>query len=73
MARTAKSISMIKQILRLHRLGYGIKTISRDLGISKNTVKRYLQQAQEAGLTPEVLTSRDNESLEEILRKERRL
>lgn len=70
MAGTTKSISMIKQILRLYGLGYGIKTISRDLGISKNTVKRYLQQVQEAGLTPEVLTSRDNESLEGILRKE---
>lgn len=33
MAGTPKSISMIKQILHLQGLGYGIKTISRELGI----------------------------------------
>lgn len=33
---------MIKQIYRLHRQNKGKKTISRELGISKNTVKKYL-------------------------------
>ena len=67
MAGTPKSISMIKQIVQLHGLGYGIKTISRDLGISKNTVKRYLRQAESKGLPPEAITSHSNESLEHIL------
>ena len=61
---------MVKQILHLHGLGYGIKTISRDLGISKNTVKRYLGQAQAKGLTPEMISCRDNESLEHIMLRE---
>lgn len=67
MAGTPKSISMVKQILHLHGLGYGIKTISRDLGISKNTVRRYLRQAGSKGLPPEAITSHSNESLEHIL------
>lgn len=65
MAGTPKSISMIKQILHLHTQGYGIKTISRNLGISKNTVKRYLKQAETKGLPPEFITSHSNESLEQ--------
>ena len=67
MAGTPKSISMVKQILHLHGLGYGIKTISRELGISKNTVRRYLGQAREKGITPESVSTRSNESLERIL------
>ena len=67
MAGTPKSISMIKQILHLQGLGYGIKTISRELRISKNTVKRYLRQAESKGLPPGAISSHSNETLEHIL------
>lgn len=67
MAGTPKSISMIKQIVQLHDLGYGIKTISRELGISKNTVKRYLRQVESKGLTREAVSTCSNESLGHIL------
>lgn len=33
-------------ILRLHELGWGAKRIAREVGCSKNTVKRYLAQGQ---------------------------
>jgi DNA invertase Pin-like site-specific DNA recombinase len=44
----AKSIKMeqVKQILRLHHQGNGIKRIARDLGISKTTIKKYLRSEQ---------------------------
>ncbi|SCY59911.1 Homeodomain-like domain-containing protein, partial [Desulfoluna spongiiphila] len=34
----------VAAILRLKKLGWGSKTIARELGISKNTVKSYLKK-----------------------------
>lgn len=62
---------MVKQILHLHGLGYGIKTISRELGISKNTVKRYLHRVESRGLPPEAISTHCNESREHILLEEK--
>lgn len=42
MAATPKPMNQIKQILRLHSNGVSIKSIARQLGIARNTVKRYL-------------------------------
>lgn len=42
MAGKIMCMSTIKQLLLLHRDGYGIKYISRHTGMSKNTVKSYL-------------------------------
>jgi len=67
MAGKPITISMIKQLLRLHRQGFGIKAISRILGASKNTVKRYLHQIELTGLDPVVLMNQSDESLEQIL------
>lgn len=39
------SRAMIDQIRLLHRSGHKIKTIARMLGVSKNTVRRYLRDA----------------------------
>src|SRR5690606_24105834 len=47
MAGKPKPMSQIKQLLRLHQQGRKIKTIARELGISKNTVKVYLQRVQQ--------------------------
>ena len=70
MAGTTKTISMIKQILQQHHLGYGVKTIARNLGISKNTVKRYLREAADKSVTPEMISTENSNSLEHILLSE---
>lgn len=46
MAGKPKSMSQIKQLLLLHQQGKGRKTIARTLGISKNTVRSYLQKLE---------------------------
>lgn len=51
MAGKTKDMSQIKQLLLLHQHGKGIKEMARTLGMSKNTVKRYLQKL--SGLQPE--------------------
>lgn len=42
MAGKPRPMSQIKQLLLLHQQQNGVKTIARQLGISKNTVKSYL-------------------------------
>lgn len=44
MAGKTKSMSQIKQLILLHQQGKGRKTIARTLGISKTTVKTYLEK-----------------------------
>lgn len=44
MAGKPKPMSQIKQLIILHNQGKGRKTIARTLGISKNTVKAYLEK-----------------------------
>lgn len=59
--------NMIKQVLRYHEQGKGIKEISRILGISKNTVKRYLRQTELKGLEVSGLLNENDEALAYIL------
>jgi len=47
MARRTIEMEVKKQISILKSLGYGKKTIARELGLSKNTVKSYLDVSQE--------------------------
>ena len=44
MASQPICMSTLKQIIQLRRRGAGIKTIARSLGISKNTVRKYLRR-----------------------------
>jgi len=44
MAGKPKSMSQIKQLIQLHQQGKSIKSIARNLSISKNTVKSYLEK-----------------------------
>lgn len=64
MAGKPKRMSQIKQLIRLHKQGLGIKTIARELGISKNTVKSYLSKFKEGKLTPEMLLTLEEPVLE---------
>jgi len=44
MASQPIRMSTLKQVIQLHQKGLGIKTIARHLGISKNTVRKYLRR-----------------------------
>ena len=52
---------MIKHIYRLHSQGKGKKTISRELGISKNTVKKYLAIPKNISSQTEELLQKEDE------------
>lgn len=64
MAGKAKPMSQIKQLLRLHKQGESIKSIARNLGISKNTVKSYLAKLSSGKLSIAELLSLDDPILE---------
>ncbi|CAN5328252.1 hypothetical protein BH23BAC1_BH23BAC1_43720 [soil metagenome] len=53
MAGKPKPMSQIKQLILLYQQGKGRKTISRTLGISKNTVKGYLDKLKSLTLLKE--------------------
>ncbi|WGF92199.1 LuxR C-terminal-related transcriptional regulator [Aequorivita marisscotiae] len=46
MAGKPKPMSQVKQMLRMRLKGKGIKTIARNLQISKNTVKEYIRKVE---------------------------
>jgi transposase len=70
MAGKTKTMSVVKQILLQHYQGRSKKSIVRDLGVSKNTVRRYMQLAQGSGCSIEDLLKMDDKSLESILCRE---
>ena len=55
MAGKPKEMSQVKQILQMHKQGHGNKPIARYLGISKNTVKGYLEKYKSSKLSLETL------------------
>ena len=42
-AQTMKKSDEVEAMLHLHALGWGLKRIARELGCSKNTVRRYVE------------------------------
>ena len=64
MAGKIVPMSQIKQLLQLHKQGNGRKFIARHLGISKNTVKSYLDKLKTINLSIEYLLSLDDPELE---------
>ena len=59
---------MLKQILRLHIQGTPLLRISSVVGASRNTVKKYLRQIEEAQISTEALLDMDDELLSTVLR-----
>ena len=53
----------IKQIIRLYGQGKGTKTISNSLGVSRNTVKKYLQIFHQSGVDYEQFFSMNDSDL----------
>ena len=64
MAGKSKDMSIVKQLLLLHQSGKGKKTIARDLGISKITVKEYINKVENTGFNITELLKLDNPVLE---------
>jgi transposase len=66
MANKPISMNKIRQILRLHSQGVGKLTISYKTGSSRNTIRRYITEFDNSGLTYReisVLTDKDLEDL----------
>ena len=64
MAGKPKSMSLIKQLLKLYRQGYKIKRMAKELGISKNTVKSYISKTKQNQWDVEDLIALENPVLE---------
>ena len=64
MSGKLKSMSQIKQLLRLHQQGRKYKAIARNLGMSKNTVKSYLSKVSSANWSITALLHLDDPELE---------
>ncbi len=67
MAGKPKAMSKIKQLLRLKKLGYTIKSIARNIGMSKNTVKSYLYRIASTQMSIDSLLELDDPVLESKL------
>jgi hypothetical protein len=64
MAGKPKPMSQIKQLLRLYKQNSGIKSMARDLGISRNTVKSYLAKLSDLKMDIDELLSLEDPELE---------
>jgi len=64
MTGKTKRMSQIKQLLQMYRQGAGVKKIARSLGISKNTVKSYIDKVLNSDLAIEQLLQMDDTLLE---------
>jgi transposase len=64
MAGKTTRMSLIKQLLQLHKQGTAIKQMSRVLGISKNTVKNYLAKLEALRIDVNRLLALDDIQLE---------
>ena len=66
MAGKPKKMSQVKQILQMHNQGSGNKTIARNVGVSKNTVKRYLEKYHSSKLSLDTLLKMEDHSLDKV-------
>ena len=64
MAGKPKRMSLIKQLLRLHKLGKGKKEISRNMNVSRNTVRSYLGKTSLMSANIDALLSLEDAELE---------
>ncbi|MDD2456611.1 MAG: IS21 family transposase [Kiritimatiellae bacterium] len=65
MAGKTSSMSVIKEVLREYKKGIGKKRIASNVGISRNTVKRYIDMAEKDPLPLAKLISLDGPVLEQ--------
>jgi len=67
MAGKPKRMSLVKQLLRMHSQGKGIKTIARSLQMSKNTVKSYIKKVEVSRTPLSSLLALEDPALEAAL------
>ena len=67
MAGKPKPMRQIKQLIRLHQQGKGIKFLARTLNMSKNTVKEYLAKIRQGGYNLDDLLALEDPELERKL------
>jgi transposase len=67
MAGKTITMSNLKQIIRHRDNGMALQTISKTLGISRNTVKKYLQLIDSKGLTYDKLLAKTDQEVENLL------
>ena len=64
MAGQTINMAQVKQIIRLRSNGVALKTIAKAVGISRNTVKKYLRLIEIKQLKYEDLLAMDDMSLD---------
>lgn len=67
MAGKIISMSKLKQIIRLRKNGVALQTISKGVGISRNTVKKYLRLIEVKGYNYQELLEKEDEQLDALL------
>ena len=67
MAGKTLIMSKVKQIIRLKENGVALQTIARSVGISRNTVKKYLKLIKAKGYPNHELLTKEDEFLERLL------
>ena len=67
MAGKTLIMSKVKQIIRLRENGIALQTIARSVGISRNTVKKYLKLIEVKGYPNHELLTKEDEFLEKLI------
>lgn len=67
MAGSTIIMSKVKQIIRLRKNGIALQTIAKGIGISRNTVKKYLRLIEIKGYSYQELLDKEDEQLERLL------
>lgn len=67
MAGKTITMSKVKQIIRLKERGVALQTIAKGVGISRNTVKKYLRLIEIKGYSHQDLLDQEDEQLEGLL------
>jgi transposase len=69
MANNPISMSKIRQILRLHSQGRSKLQIADQTGVSRNTLKKYLKEFEQSGLSYAEITALCDKDLEDLFTK----
>lgn len=69
MANNPISMSKIRQILRLHSQGRSKLLIADQTGVSRNTLKKYLKEFEQSGLSYTEITALCDKDLEDLFTK----
>lgn len=67
MAGKTIAMSIFKQIIRLRMQGISLKGVSKSIGVSRNTAKKYLRLLEVKGFSFEEYLQMDDESLSRLL------